>query len=40
MTFGNIPLKGEKTNVYIGFQDQDMSFANNLDSNITSNDNT
>ena len=40
MTFGNIPLKGEKTNVYIGFQDQDMSFANNLDSDITSTDNT
>ena len=40
MAFGNIPLEGEKTNVYIGFQDQDMSFANNLDSNITSNDNT
>lgn len=40
MSFGSGLLIGTKTNVYIGFQDHDMSFTNNLDSNIMSNDNT
>ena len=41
MHFGNNDqLPGTKMNVYIGFQDHDMSFINKLDSYITSNDNT